>query len=330
MAAVVDESATVWLIDPREGESWALTGDYDDLRWMTLSGHLAETGFAVVAVEQGPLDALPEPCAVILNGLNRTAAQAIEMIRQTRHRFPFIPIYVTGRAGREIASAVGEVQHASEDQIAVGLGADGHLRPTRASMLWWRATTPLRPNGPRLPLGVLEVEATRGCTHHCTFCSVFVSTGGGKRTWQPRPPAKVAAEIAHWHTEAGIDRVQFVDDNFLGSPSQAQGWADQLATELRCVPDLRFSIYARLDGALLGALPSLRAAGLVQVHAGVESASNNVLRRLSKGTTIEEMESVGDALAAAGVELVPSFIVFSPVPLLRRCWPLSTGSSGAT
>lgn len=311
MSVVAVEPAAVWLLDPREGDSWALTGEYDDLRWMTLAGYLAGSGFEVVPVEHGPVKSLPEPCAVIVNGLNRTASQAIRMIRQTRQRFPSVPIYITGRAGHEIAAAaVDKVQHASEDQLAAGLGADGRLRPAGASMLWWRSTTPSRPNGPRLPLGVLEVEATRGCTHHCTFCSVFVSTGASKRTWQPRPPADVAAEIAHWHTEAGIDRVQFIDDNFLGSPARAPGWADQLAIELRCVPELRFSIFARLDGALLRALPSLRAAGLVQVHAGVESASDSVLRRLSKGETIEEMENVGDALAAAGVELVPSFIVF--------------------
>lgn len=307
------EPAVVWLIDPSEGDSWALTGAYDDLRWMAFSEHLAGSGFDVVSLDRGPLDVLPEPCAVVVNGLNRTAPQAMDLIQQARARFPVTPIYVTGRAGYEIAGTAVDcaVQHASEDQLALGLGPDGRLHGVRPSMDWWRTMTPTRPGGPKLPLGVLEVEATRGCTHHCTFCSVFVSTGRSGRAWQPRPPADVATEIAHWHAECGVDRVQFVDDNFLGSPIDAPDWADRLTTELLWrSPEISFSIYARLDITLLKSLPSLRAAGLVQVHAGIESASNAVLRRLAKGVTIEEMDRVKDALTALGVELVPSFIVF--------------------
>lgn len=307
------EPAVVWLIDPSEGDSWALTGAYDNLRWLALAEHLAGSGFDVVSLDRGPLDVPPEPRAVVVNGLNRTAPQAMDLIHQARARFPLTPIYVTGRAGYEIAGTAVDyaVQHASEDQLAVGLGPDGRLHGLRPSMHWWRAMTPTRPGGPKLPLGVLEVEATRGCTHHCTFCSVFVSTGRPGRAWQPRPPADIATEIAHWHAENGVDRVQFVDDNFLGSPTDAPRWADELATELLWrSPEISFSIYARLDTTLLKSLTSLRAAGLVQVHAGIESASNAVLRRLAKGVTIEEMDRVKDALTALGVELVPSFIVF--------------------
>lgn len=315
MAGRAAVTPAIWLVNPLQGDSWALTGDYDDLRWMALTQHLIKSGIAAMSVGQGDVAKLPEPRAVVLNGLIRTAPQAIRVIRTIRQRFPTTPIYVTGRAGQEVSAAVraSDVIHTSEDQLAESLGPDGRLRAMEPSMRWWSNTTPSRPQGPQLPLGVLEMEATRGCTHHCTFCSVFVSNGGTQRIWQPRPPSEVAAEIAHWHAEAGITRVQFIDDNFLGSPTAAPGWADQLASELLWrVPAISHSIYSRLDHTLLKSLPSLRAAGLVQVHAGVESASNDVLRRLAKGLTIEEIDHTWSALSSLGVEVVPSFIVFEP------------------
>ena len=306
----------VWMISPDEGDSFALLGEYDDLRWLALSQHLVRRGFEVASSLGEGLPSAARPAAVVLNGLNRTAPQAGRLVRRVRSLLPEVPLYVTGRAAVEVASAQPPalaVQAASEDALAVGLLPDGSLSSATPSMDWWQRLTPDRSGGPKAPLGVLDVEATRGCTHACTFCSVGLGPDGYQRGWAPRAPREVAAEVKRWAGDTGASRVQFVDDNFLGSSREAAAWAREVAVELRrLVPALRFSVYARLDPTLLDCLDDLRSAGLVQIHSGVESASPRMLRILRKGVSRQTLDRVYDRVVEHGVEVVPSFIMFDP------------------
>lgn len=315
-AETSESTRVVWMIAPDEGDSVALLGEYDDLRWLALSQHLVRRGFEVASSLGEGLPSTDRPAAVVLNGLNRTAPQAGRLVRRVRSLLPEVPVYVTGRAAVEVASAQPPalaVQAASEDALAVGLLPDGSLSSAIPSTDWWQRLTPDRSGGPAVPLGVLDIEATRGCTHSCTFCSVGLGPDGYQRGWTPRNPRDVSAEVERWAADSGTSRVQFVDDNFLGSARHSAAWARELAVELRRrVPALRFSIYARLDPTLLDCLDDLRSAGLVQVHSGVESASPRMLRILRKGVSRQTLDRVYDRVVESGVEVVPSFIVFDP------------------
>lgn len=316
MSTETSSAGRVWLIQPDEGDSYALHGDYDDLRWLALAQHLVARAFHVILLRGESIPLGQEPVAVVLNGLNRTAPQAARVIRKVRSLLPDVPIYVTGRAAVEVARSqpsVLAVKAASEDTLAAGLAPDGSLSSASTDRSWWCGTTPDRHPDARTPLGVLDVEATRGCTHACTFCSVDMGSGGRHREWTPRPPRDVAEEIRRWTDAAGTLQVQFVDDSFLGSPHASVDWACELARELRArVPGLRFSIFARLDPTLLCCLDDLCSAGLVQVHGGVESASPRMLRLMRKGVSRGTLDRVFDAVVGRGVEVVPSFIVFDP------------------
>lgn len=299
--------AVVWMLHPEEGDSWALHGEYDDLLWQALCTKLELQGTVATVMSELPQSWEPFPDIIVLSALNRTAPQAVNWLHRVREANFLGPIYVTGRAGFEFVNAFGrsfQCQYMPEDELPSVLGG------TDGNSNWWATTTPDRGNRPKLQQGVLDIQATRGCDYACSFCSVELCRDGSRRRWFARPPADIAREIGRL-CKTGTDRVQFIDDSFLGSPRESPTWVDELSRQLkRYAPDIRFSIYARLDATLIKCLPALRDSGLIQVHGGVECAHDKTLKRLRKGVSISTINRACVELFRLGIELVPSFIVF--------------------
>lgn len=304
----------VVLLDVRNGESLAYNFDFENLRLGAIERALSTAGFpsrhttftdapAVVGAARRPL--------VVLDAYFRAADEVVTALRAVRKANPYAEIACFGRAAATLARLQGElelVDHVySGDEVASVLAAIGAQHDS------WDRVTPVRRGILHVPeKRVFDVEATRGCAHSCTFCAVDADHRASRpQVWRARPPEDVVAEIVDTRRSTGMNRVQFVDDNLLGSPRDAEGWASALSKGLvEQASGTAFSFYGRLDGLLLRCLGRMVEAGLVQVHAGVESGSDTVLRRLRKGLTTAQMEKALSALDSHGVELIASLIVF--------------------
>ncbi|MFE7741162.1 B12-binding domain-containing radical SAM protein [Nocardia sp. NPDC057455] len=329
------------LVNIQDGSSLAYHLPYENLRLGTIGAALDRAGIGCAyhdsaADPEGLAAALgslaPRP-VIVFDTLYRISDGVIAAILTARAVHPEACVLVVGRAAAAVS-----MQPAVADQVnAVADSGDvdrvvatclSHFGRTQAATpVGWQTITPQRrfPHFARAR-GVLDVEATRGCMHGCSFCAVDgVPDAPRIRRWQARDPADVVAEIAEHAVGRNIRRVQFVDDNFLGSPG-AVDWARRFAGELRGGNvEVSFSIYARLDRTLDRVLDTLRSVGLVQVHAGVESGSSSVLRRLRKGTAPAELSRMVHRLRQRNVGLVASLIVFEPRSTLDElaeslCW----------
>lgn len=126
-----------------------------------------------------------------------------------------------------------------------------------------------------------EIEASRGCPYHCTFCAKDEFRDAYRRR-----PLEVILEELDRLIAQGVRYVYFIDEIFLP-------WPDLLAELSR--RDVRFGVQLRIDTWSPELLDALGAAGCVSIEAGVESISpegRSLLAkrcRLSTGELVERL-----------------------------------------
>ncbi|HEY3911114.1 MAG TPA: TIGR04295 family B12-binding domain-containing radical SAM protein [Stellaceae bacterium] len=107
------------------------------------------------------------------------------------------------------------------------------------------------------PVPGAEMEASRGCPYHCTFCA----KENFRDRYRRRPLATVLAELDGL-IAAGVGYVYFIDEIFLPWRELLEGVAQR---------QIQFGVQTRIDLWREDMLDLLGAAGCVSIEAGVES-----------------------------------------------------------
>jgi len=150
-------------------------------------------------------------------------------------------------------------------------------------------------------------QASIGCPHGCKFCGVISVYGRKERIGSP---ARTAEHLGWLAREHGMDSVHFYDNNTFVSEAQARDFADHLAPL-----GLRWWCEARVD--VLSSLSDdswrrLARAGLTMVFCGAESGSDDVLKKMGKGTTTAQILEVAARTRAHGIIPEFSFVFGDP------------------
>lgn len=129
-----------------------------------------------------------------------------------------------------------------------------------------------------------EMEASRGCPYHCTFCAKDEFRDGYRR----RPLGVVLDELDGL-IAGGVRYVYFIDEIFLPWPALLEEIARR---------DVRFGVQLRIDNWSPEMLDLLGRAGCVSIEAGVESVSPEGRSLLEKHCRLSTAE-LADRLARA-------------------------------
>ena len=119
------------------------------------------------------------------------------------------------------------------------------------------------------------VQATRGCPHGCSFCSVTTFFGRGVRC---RPAEKVAEEVA----ELPGKLIVFVDDNVMAVPREA-------ARLFEALVGMGKKWFGQASTTVVENAELLRLAaksGCQALFIGLESLSSSALERMNKGFNV--------------------------------------------
>ncbi|MFX1561741.1 MAG: B12-binding domain-containing radical SAM protein [Promethearchaeota archaeon] len=124
------------------------------------------------------------------------------------------------------------------------------------------------------------VEGSRGCDHHCSFCTQWRYWRGCCR---PKSPKRIADEFEYCHNEFGSKFLWLTDDNF-GLGQRASKLADEII-DRRLGTELMWFMQARSDDIIKhqDVLPKLRASGNMWILVGLESHSPETLSEFNKG-----------------------------------------------
>lgn len=122
-----------------------------------------------------------------------------------------------------------------------------------------------------------ELEASRGCPYHCTFCAKENFRNGFRK----RPLAILLEELDGLVAD-GVRYVYFIDEIFL---------PDRKLLEALRLRDVEFGVQMRIDNWTPEMLDLLGAAGCVSIEAGMESITERGRSLLAKNCklTTEEL-----------------------------------------
>ena len=161
-------------------------------------------------------------------------------------------------------------------------------------------------NVPFLLHPYIALYSTRGCPAQCTFC-LWPQTLSG-HAWRKRSTDDVAAELK-WAKEnfPHVKEFFFDDDTFTANLPRAREIAKKLAPL-----GLTWSCNSRanLD---YDTIKSFKDSGLRLFLVGYESGNEDILTRIKKGVTMEEMRRFTKACHDAGVIIHGTFILGLPV-----------------
>src|SRR5205085_7142357 len=150
-------------------------------------------------------------------------------------------------------------------------------------------------------------QASIGCPYACNFCGVISVFGRREKVQQP---ARTAQHLRFLAREHGMDSVHFYDNNFFLNDAHAREVAD-------CFSDLglRWWCEARVDAVLRFSDETwqrLKRAGLTMIFFGAESGSNDVLQKMEKGITTEQILEAAARTREHGIIPEFSFVFGDP------------------
>ncbi|MDB4934467.1 MAG: radical protein [Labilithrix sp.] len=121
-----------------------------------------------------------------------------------------------------------------------------------------------------------ELEASRGCPYHCTFCA----KDNFRNAFRKRPLDVVLTELDAL-VAAGVRYVYFIDEIFIPDKKLLEGVRER---------DIAFGVQMRIDNWTPAMLDLLGEAGCVSIEAGMESISERGRSMLAKHCKLSTSE----------------------------------------
>jgi hypothetical protein len=180
------------------------------------------------------------------------------------------------------------------------------IRPDRTGLPPLASYATLQmPDGARRIVGY--TEATRGCRHRCRHCPIVPVYQGHFRV----VPRDVVLADIHQQVSAGASHISFGDPDFLNGPTHARRLVEALADEC---PGVTYDVVIKVEHLLQhrDLLPRLRETGCLFVTSALEAVDDDILARLDKGHTREDIVLAAGVMRDAGLPLVPTFVAFTP------------------
>ncbi len=151
----------------------------------------------------------------------------------------------------------------------------------------------------------ISVITSRGCPYDCIFCQ-------GRRMVGNRVRQRMASRVVDEIEEIlsyGIDRINVADDLFVSSSGKVREVCGEILKR-----GLRFtwSAFARVNTVDRDTLALMREAGCDSVSFGVESGNPEMLKRIRKGITREQVRHAVSLCREVGILAHTSFIVGLP------------------
>ncbi|MEP2031654.1 MAG: radical SAM protein [Paracoccaceae bacterium] len=146
----------------------------------------------------------------------------------------------------------------------------------------------------------MELLASRGCGHSCSFCYVHKMHGS---SWRGRSPEQVVDEIAHLITEYSAREIQFVDDNFFQKHKIVQRVAELI---IERGLNIRWEATCRASDLSIFSDDFLRIihqSGCREVFMGAETGSELQLERIKKRIDVSLTETACARAATFGIKV---------------------------
>ena len=155
--------------------------------------------------------------------------------------------------------------------------------------------------------GKLPMITSRGCPFSCVYCASSKIWG---RKWRARSPQNVIAEVKYMLRQFGTIPIDFHDAAFNMNLERVNGICDQFITNGITVPWGVRGFRADIINPEIA--KKMRKAGCSHVAIGIESANPQMLIRMGKRETIEQITGGIKTLRSAGIDVIGQFMIGNP------------------
>ena len=146
---------------------------------------------------------------------------------------------------------------------------------------------------------VFPVLSSRGCPYRCNFCYRMDDEA------TLRSADGISEEIKELRERYAINFIVFADELLMTSEKRALELAEMLR---RDHPGLKWSCNGRLNFATPRVLAAMKDSGCVEINYGIECFDDEVLEKMNKQLTTEQIDRGMQATWAAGITPTPNFI----------------------
>jgi radical SAM superfamily enzyme YgiQ (UPF0313 family) len=152
----------------------------------------------------------------------------------------------------------------------------------------------------------LLIATSRGCPYSCTFCADAAFYGKKLRL---RSPAKIVDELAWVKATFGISEFLFWSESFTINRQFCTAVAREIIARKL---DVSWVCNSRVDHVDRELLDLFKKAGCWMIGYGIESGAQNIIDRMRKGITLEQIAAAVTASHAAGLEVTGHCVVGYP------------------
>lgn len=155
---------------------------------------------------------------------------------------------------------------------------------------------------------VVTLLSSRGCPYSCTFCDVPYKVFRGRKI-------KNVLDEIKLRLNQGFKEIFFYDDTFNINPQRVIELSEEIIKE-----KLRFdwSFRGRVNTATFEMLKIAKRAGCQRIHFGIETATNEGLKELKKGITVEQVKDALSWCRRLKIKTVGDFIIGLPFEKSRK------------
>ena len=156
------------------------------------------------------------------------------------------------------------------------------------------------------PLATISVS--RGCPSNCIYCLTPIISG---RNVRKRAVENVFREIEECYYKFGIKNFFFKADTFTIDEEYAIAICDRiLNSELK--GKIEFTVNSRVKPLSMNLLEKLKESGCFAIAVGFESGSEETLKRIKKGTTVDDNVNASRLIRSSGIQLLGFFMIGFP------------------
>jgi anaerobic magnesium-protoporphyrin IX monomethyl ester cyclase len=156
------------------------------------------------------------------------------------------------------------------------------------------------------------ILTSRGCPGKCMYCTKVIF---GSR-FRTRSPQNVIVEIKELVDEYKIEEINFVDDTFSSDIERAEKICDEIIRQNLNIK-LRLSNGLRVDSISERLLKKLKKAGCYQISYGVESGDDEVLKKIGKEVTTQQIKRAFEMTKKEGIEILAFFMLGLPFDTVK-------------
>lgn len=168
-------------------------------------------------------------------------------------------------------------------------------------------------NGQNIELTEISLYETAGCPFQCTYCATpaLVGRNNGYKTYY-RPSMDRILASTQLAVELRANAIHFIDDMAFVNPNHFREFADgvkklKLPNQLYWRGMTRAPIIA--DQCSDEDLSILVQSGCWRIAMGVESGDEQILKRIKKGITTQQVRQAVSRLREAGISQVKAFFI---------------------